>query len=58
VSVTKRYETTADEMWERIGDPGALAARHPAVESTELMDGGTARVNTLRGFFQDGLDAL
>lgn len=49
VSVTKRYEVPAEEMWGRIGDPGALAKWHPGVETTELVDGGRTRINTLPG---------
>lgn len=47
VSTTKQYRISADEMWSRIGDPGALATWHPAVDSTELIDGGRQRINRL-----------
>jgi hypothetical protein len=49
VSTAKRYEVPAEDMWERIGDPGALATWHPGVETTELLDGGRTRVNTVPG---------
>jgi carbon monoxide dehydrogenase subunit G len=49
VSVAKHYEVPAEEMWDRIGDPGALAAWHPGVETTELVDGGRTRINTVPG---------
>lgn len=49
VSITKRYELSADDMWRRIGDPGALADWHPGVEATELLDGGATRINTIAG---------
>lgn len=49
VSTAKRYEVPAEDMWERIGDPGALATWHPGVETTELLDGGKTRVNTVPG---------
>ncbi len=49
VSFAKHYEAPAEEMWGRIGDPGALAAWHPGVETTELVDGGTTRINTVPG---------
>lgn len=45
VTTTKRFQVSADDMWARIGDPGALAAWHPAVDSTEVIDGGRTRVN-------------
>ena len=45
LTTTKQYGIPADEMWSRIGDPGALAAWHPAVDSTELVDGGQRRIN-------------
>ena len=45
LTTTKQYGIPADEMWSRIGDPGALAAWHPAVDSTELVDGGQGRIN-------------
>jgi mxaD protein len=34
-------------MWERIGDPGRIYEWHPAVEATEMLDGGRKRVDTL-----------
>lgn len=49
MSVAKRYEVPAEEMWGRIGDPGALATWHPGVETTELVDGGRTRINTVAG---------
>ncbi len=49
VSVAKRYAVPPEEMWGRIGDPGALATWHPGVETTELMDGGSTRINTVPG---------
>lgn len=47
VSTTKQYRVPADEMWSRIGNPGALGTWHPAVDSTELIDGGRTRINHL-----------
>lgn len=49
VSVAKRYQVPAEAMWGRVGDPGALATWHPGVETTELLDGGRTRVNTVPG---------
>jgi hypothetical protein len=49
VAVSKRYALPAEEMWARIGDPGSLAKWHPGVETTELIDGGRTRVNTVPG---------
>ena len=49
VRVSKRYEVAAEKMWERIGDPGQLAEWHPAIEKTEVLDGGNKRVNTVVG---------
>ncbi len=49
VSVAKRYPVPAEEMWRRIGDPSALATWHPGVETTELVDGGRTRINTVPG---------
>jgi len=49
VSAAKRYAVPAEEMWGRIGDPGALATWHPGVETTELVDGGRTRINTVPG---------
>ena len=49
VSATKHYEVPAEEMWGRIGDPGALGTWHPGVEATELVDGGRTRINTVPG---------
>jgi mxaD protein len=46
VSVSKRYDVPAEAMWSRIGDPLALAAWHPAVQTTEAVEGGRVRVNT------------
>ncbi len=49
VSVAKRYAVPVEEMWDRMGDPGALATWHPGVETTELVDGGRTRINTVPG---------
>lgn len=49
VNVKKVYGESAELMWHRIGDPGALADWHPAVKETALMDEGWTRVNTLVG---------
>ena len=49
VTVSKRYEVPANEMWALIGDPGALCEWHPAVETTETLDGGRVRINTVVG---------
>lgn len=49
VSVAKRYDVPAEEMWSRIGDPGSLASWHPGVETTEMFDGGRTRVNIVPG---------
>lgn len=49
VKLSKRYPAAGSEMWERIGDPGRLAAWHPAIERTEVSDGGRRRVNTVVG---------
>jgi hypothetical protein len=47
VSGSQRYEVSGQEMWERIGDPGRIYEWHPAIEATEVLDGGKRRVNTL-----------
>lgn len=47
LTTTRRYSVSAEDMWERIGDPGALAAWHPAVDATDLIDGGWTRINHL-----------
>ena len=47
VSTSKRYDVSGQEMWERIGDPGRIYEWHPAIEATEVLDGGKGRVNTL-----------
>ena len=47
VSTSKRYEVSGQGMWERIGDPGRIYEWHPAVEATEMLDGGRKRVDTL-----------
>lgn len=47
VHTTKQYQATADEMWSRIGEPGALADWHPAVDTTEMTDEGRTRINHL-----------
>ena len=49
VSTSRRYEVSGQEMWERIGDPGRISEWHPAVEATEMLDGGRKRVDTLGG---------
>jgi hypothetical protein len=47
VGTSKRYDVSGQEMWERIGDPGRIYEWHPAVEATEMLDGGRKRVDTL-----------
>lgn len=49
VHVSSRYEVPARQMWERIGDPARFHEWHPAIETTESLDGGTRRVNTVVG---------
>lgn len=49
VAVSNRYDLSAEEMWARIGDPGSLANWHPGVETTEILDSGRTRVNTVPG---------
>lgn len=49
VTVAKRYEIPAVRMWGRIGDPAELASWHPAIEATEVVDGGATRINTVVG---------
>lgn len=39
----------AEKVWELIGNFNALASWHPAVESSELSDGGSIRTLTLVG---------
>ena len=34
-------------MWERIGDPARIYEWHPAIEATEMLDGGKTRIDTL-----------
>lgn len=47
VETSKRYGVSGDEMWERIGDPARIYEWHPAIEATEMRDGGDTRVDTL-----------
>lgn len=47
VSVSKRYEISGPEMWHRIGDPADIYKWHPAIEATEMADGGKTRIDTL-----------
>ena len=47
VSTSKRYDVSGAEMWERIGDPAAISEWHPAIEATEMLDGGKTRIDTL-----------
>lgn len=49
VSVSKRYEVPAADMWKRIGDPADINRWHPAIEATELTNGGNTRLNSLAG---------
>ncbi len=49
VHVSKRYEVSGQKMWERIGDPGKIFEWHPAIETTEMLDGGKTRVDTIVG---------
>lgn len=49
VSVSKRYEVPAEKMWDRIGDPQTIYQWHPGIETTEVLDAGRARVNTVVG---------
>lgn len=46
VRVSKHFEGSAQELWDRIGDPAKLAEWHPYVERTNVLDGGKRRVNT------------
>ena len=46
VSTSKRCEVSGQEMWMRIGDPGRIYEWHPYLEATEVLDGGSKRVNT------------
>ena len=48
VSTSKLSDLSGQEMWERIGDPARLYEWHPAIEATEVLDGGKTRVNTRR----------
>jgi Polyketide cyclase / dehydrase and lipid transport len=47
VKISKRYEVSGADMWERIGDPARIFEWHPAVEATEMRDGGQIRIDTL-----------
>lgn len=47
VSVCERYDVPAEEMWQRIGDPGDIYRWHPAIEATEMANGGKTRIDTL-----------
>jgi hypothetical protein len=47
VSTSKRYDVSGQVMWKRIGDPGRIYEWHPAIDVTEVLDGGKKRVNTL-----------
>ena len=49
VHVSKRYDVPGQAMWERIGDPGKISEWHPAIETTEMLDGGRTRVDTIVG---------
>jgi hypothetical protein len=49
VEVTKGYDVHAEEIWARIGDPGSLSNWHPGVETTEMLENGSTRVNTVPG---------
>ena len=49
VHVSKRFKGPAERMWKRIGDPLRLAEWHPAIESTEALDSGRGRINSLVG---------
>ena len=47
VNTSKRYDVPGEEMWERIGDPARIYEWHPAIEATEMLDGGKTRIDTL-----------
>jgi hypothetical protein len=47
VSVCEGYDVPAEEMWQRIGDPADIYRWHPAIEATEMADGGKTRIDTL-----------
>lgn len=49
VKVSKRYEVPRQTMWERIGDPAKISEWHPAIETTEMRDGGKTRIDTIAG---------
>lgn len=49
VHVSKRYDVPGQTMWERIGDPGKISEWHPAIETTEMLDGGKTRIDTIVG---------
>lgn len=49
VHVSKRYGVPGQAMWERIGDPGKISEWHPAIETTEMLDGGKTRIDTIAG---------
>lgn len=47
VSISKRYDVSGTEMWERIGDPADIYQWHPAIQATEMKDDGKTRIDTL-----------
>lgn len=47
VSVSKRYDVSGAEMWDRIGDPADIYKWHPAIEATEMADDGKTRIDSL-----------
>ena len=49
LSVTTRLGVPADQVWELIGNFNALPDWHPAVEKSELEEGGAVRRVTLAG---------
>ena len=49
LSVTTQLGVSADQVWELIGNFNALPDWHPAVERSELEEGGTVRRVTLAG---------
>ena len=49
VSTSRRCDVSAQDMWDRIGDPGRIHEWYPGIEATEMLDGGRTRVDTLEG---------
>ncbi len=49
VSVTNHYPVTPEKLWELIGGFNALPQWHPAVQKSELEEGGSVRRLSLAG---------